>query len=155
VFLLALTEYDFSLFESSAAPQRAPLRPHPKTKQRREPMRQVNPLSEESMESKNEKALQTWKRSIVTYAIVSAVGLCLFAMVQSETEHHQAMVRQQLLQTQLTQEQQRNISYRTRIDRKFSLEVIQGIAINEYHMVPVEGGRVTYLNISRGDQLLN
>ena len=152
---MALTERDFALFESAAAPVREPLRPDPRTKPRRQPMRQVRPPREESMDSKKAKALVTWKRTLTTYAIVSAVGLCLFAMVQAETEYHRAMTQQQRLQVQLAREEQRNISYRTQIERKFSLEIIQDIAISQFHMVPVEGGRVTYLNIPRGDQLLD
>ena len=152
---MALTERDFAMFESAAAPQRAPQRPHPRTRPRRAPMRTVRPLREESVASKNARAAKTWKRTLTTFAIVSVVGFCLFAMVQSETEYHRAMVQQRELQVRLAQEEQRNISYRTQIERKFSLEIIQDIAINQYHMVPVEGGRVTYLNILRGDQLLD
>ena len=153
---MALTERDFSLFEpAAAAPQREPQRPHPKTKPRREPMRTVRPPREESLTSKNAKAQAAWKRSVVAWAIVSAVGFCLFAMVQSETAHHGAMAERQQLQAQLAVEQQRNISFRTQIERKFSLEIIQDIALNEYRMVPVEAGRVIYLNILRGDQLLD
>ena len=152
---MALTERDFALFESAAAPVREPQRPHPKTRPRREPMRQVRPPREESMQSKKAKASLVWKRSIVSYAIATAAGLCLFAMVQAEAEHHNAMVQQQRLQTQLSNVQQRNISYRTQIERMYSLEVIQDIALNQYRMVPIEGGRVTYLNILQGDQLLD
>jgi len=152
---MALTERDFSLFEPAAAPQREPQRPHPKTKPRREPMRSVRPPREESLTSKNAKAQTAWKRSVVAWAIVSAVGLCLFAMVQSETAHHGEIAARRQLQAQLAVEQQRNISYRTQIERKFSLEIIQDIALNEYRMVPVEGGRVIYLNILRGDQRLD
>ena len=152
---MALTERDFSLFEPAAAPVREPQRPHPKTKPRREPMRRVRPPQEESLESKKAKAQKVWRRSLATYAIVSAVGFCLFAVVQSETEHHRAVAERQQLQAQLAVAQQRNISYRTQIERQFSLEIIQDIALNEYRMVPVEGGRVTYLNIRRGDQLLD
>ena len=152
---MALSERDFSLFEPAAAPVRDPRRPHPKTKPRREPMRPVRPPREESLESKNAKAQKVWKRSLVTYAIVGAVGLCFFAIVQSETAHHQARAEHQQLQNQVAIEEQRNISLRTQIDRQFSLEIIQGIALNEYHMVPMEGGRVTYLNIVRGDRLLD
>ena len=153
---MPLTEYDFSLFEpaSSAAPVRAPVRPDPRTKPRREPIRPVRAPREESLESKNAKAHRVWMRSLVSYAIVSAVALCLFAVVQAETDYHRAMVRQARLYDQLSAAQQRNISYRTQIEHKYSLEVIQDVALNEYHMVPMEGGRVTYLNILRGDQLL-
>ena len=152
---MALTEYDFSLFESSAAPVREPARPHPKTKPRREPMRQVRPPREPSAESKQEKARQVWTRTLVSYAIVSAVGLCMFMVIQSQVDYHRATVQKARLETRLSNEQQRNMAYRTQIEHKFSLEVIQDIALNEYHMVPVEGNRVTYLNIMRGDQLLN
>jgi len=152
---MALTERDFTLFEPAAAPVREPQRPHPKTKPRREPMRPVRAPREESLDSKNAKAQQAWKRSIAAWAIVSAVGFCLFAMVQSETARHGEIARRQQLQAQHALEQQRNISFRTQIERQFSLEIIQDIALNEYRMVPVEGGRVIYLNILRGDLLLD
>jgi len=152
---MALSERDFSLFEPATAPVRDPRRPHPKTKPRREPMRSVRPPREEPVESKNAKAQKAWKRSLITYAIVGVVGFCLFAIVQSETAHHQARAEYQSLQHQVAVAEQRNISFRTQIDRQFSLEIIQDIALNEYHMVPMEGGRVTYLNILRGDRLLD
>jgi len=152
---MALTERDFAMFDSAAAPQRTPQRPHPKTRPRRQPLRQVSPPDEESLDVKNAKAQKVWKQSLVAYAIASVVGLCLFMVVQTETEHHRAIVQRQDLQAQLAVQQQRNISYRTQIERMFSLEIIQEIALNEYRMVPVQGGRVTYLNLERGDQLLD
>ena len=153
---MPLTEYDFSLFEpaSSAAPVRDPVRPHPKTKPRREPVRKVREPRGESLQSKNARARKVWKRTFATYAIVSVVGVCMFAVVQTEAARHQAYNEQQKLYQRLSVAQQQNASYRTQIDRKYSLEIIQGVALGEYRMVPVEGGRVTYLNIARGDQVL-
>jgi len=55
----------------------------------------------------------------------------------------------------LEQAQQRNIGYQTQIERKFSLEVIQNHAKEHLHMVPIEGGRVRYINVSRGDERLD
>jgi len=43
----------------------------------------------------------------------------------------------------------------TKIDRKYSLEVIQEAALRDYHMVPLESGRVTYLNLLQGDQRID
>jgi len=156
-------EEDFAMFvpsapaTSAAAPKRQPQRPHPKTKPRRErkPMRRVPALPQESIEAKNEKAKHVWKRTLVSYAIVTAVAFGLFSIVLSETAHYRAVSEHQQLQAILAVEQQRNISYRTQVDRMFSLEIVQDIALNQYRMVPVEAGRVTYLNIPRGDQRVN
>jgi len=150
-----LTERDFALFDSAAAPVRAPVRPDPRTKPRREPIRPVRSPREETIQTKKQKAQLVWRRTLVSYMIVSAVSLCLFLVIQSETEHHRAMVQQSRLESRLSSVQQRNIKFRADIEHMYSLEIIQDIALNEYHMVPVEGGRVTYLNILRGDQLLN
>ena len=147
---MPLTDYDFSLFEpaparSSAAPQ---------VKPRREPVREVRSPKGESLQAKNAKAHKVWMRSLISYAVVSAVGVCMFAVVQTELDYHRAMVKQQELRTTLSNEQQRNVNYRTQIDHMYSLEIVHNLALNEYHMVPIEGGRVTYLNILRGDQRL-
>ena len=118
-------------------------------------MRRVPALPQESIEAKNEKAKHVWKRTLVSYAIVTAVAFGLFSIVLSETAHYRAVSEHQQLQAILAVEQQRNISYRTQVDRMFSLEIVQDIALNQYRMVPVEAGRVTYLNIPRGDQRVN
>lgn len=165
---LPLREEDFAMFtsqKSAAAPQREPQRPHPKTKPRRErapapqrrerPVRQVPAMPEETMQAKNQKAKAVWKRTLVSYAVVTGVAFSLFAIVQSETAHYRAVRENHQLQAELSVVQQRNISYRTQVDRMFSLEVVQDLALNQYRMVPVEAGRVTYLNIPRGDQLLD
>jgi len=148
---MPLTEYDFALFEP--APTRTS--PAPQVKPRREPIHPVRPPKEEPLQSKNAKAHKVWMQSLVSYAIVSAVGLCMFAVIQTEVQHDQALAQQEKLYQQLSTVQQLNMSYHTQLERKYSLEVIQDVALNQYHMVPVEGGLVTYLNIGKGDQRLN
>jgi len=139
---MALTEADFALFEPAAAPQIKP---------KREPIRSVRPPREDPMELKNLKAHKVWMQSLVAYAVTGLVGLCLFLVVQAGAQHHTAMVENQRLTEQLKLAQQNNISYKAQLERKFSLEVIHDTALRVYHMVPVEGGRVKYLNISHGD----
>ena len=143
---MPLAEYDFSLFEPAAAPA------GPAVKPRRQPPRPVRPPKEESLQKKNAKAVKAWKQSLVSYAIVSVTGLCMFLVVQTEVGRHQAQVRYGQLQAQVQAMQQRNADYRTQLERKYSLEIIQDVALNQYHMVPIESGRVVYLNIPRGDQ---
>lgn len=143
---LPLTEADFALFEAVAAPQ---------VKPRREPVREVTPLKKESKQSQNERAHKVWMQSLIAYAVTGMVALCLFMVVQSEAGYHQTLTQQRTLYAQLEKAQQRNIDYQTQIERKFSLNIIQDYAKNQLHMVPVEGGRVTYVNVARGDQRLN
>ena len=147
---MALTERDYALFE----PARAPL-PPVKPKPKREPIRQVRPPREEPVQSKNERAHQIWMRSLAAYAVSGVVALCLFMVIQTEAEVHRAMVKQQELYNELEAVQQVNISCQTQLEHKFSLEVIQKAALEQYHMAPIESGRVTYLNIKRGDQRLD
>lgn len=144
--IMSLTEADLAMFEPAKAPQ---------TKPRREPIRQLRPPKEESIQSKNQKAHKVWIQSIAAYAITGIIAFCLFMVVQSGAQYHQALLQQKVLQEQLAVVQQNNVNYKARLERKYSLEVIHDTALNVYHMVPIEGGRVTYLNISRGDQRLD
>lgn len=147
---MALTEADFALFE----PSRVAV-PHAGAKPRREPIREVKPPGEEPRQSKDERARRAWTQTLIAYAVSGMVALCLFMVVQSEVEYHRAMVRQQALSARLEAAQQENISMQTKIDRKYSLEVIQEAALRDYHMVPLESGRVTYLNLLQGDQRID
>jgi hypothetical protein len=144
---MPLTERDFAMFE----PARAPL---PPAKPKQPPVRAVQSPAEESLASKKAREHKVWMQSLVAYAVSGVVALCLFMVVQSETARHRAMVEQRNLFSQLETVQQRNINYQTQIERKYSLELVQNIALQQYHMVPIEGGRVTYLNVLRGDQRL-
>ena len=143
---MALTEADFDLFKVNAAPQIKP---------KREPIHSMRQPKGDSMELKNLKARKAWMQSLAAYAVTALVGLCLFLVVQAGAQHHTAMVENQRLTEQLKIAQQNNISYKSQLERKFSLEVIHDTALRKYYMVPVEGGLVKYLNISHGDQRLN
>ena len=143
---MALTEADFEMFKTSAAP---PVKP------RREPMRPVRPPGGDPVDEKNQKAHKVWMQSLVAYAVTGLVALCLFMVVQSGAQYHTELVENRQLTEQLRLAQQNNINYKAQLDRRFSLEVIHNTALREYHMVPVESGRVTYLDISHGDQRLD
>jgi len=143
---MALTEADFALFEPAAAPQIKP---------KREPMHSVRAPKGDSMEQKNLKAHKAWMQSLAAYAVTGVVGLCLFLVVQAGAQHHTATVENQRLTERLKTVQQNNISYQSQLERRFSLEIIHDTALREYHMVPVEGGLVKYLNITHGDQRLD
>ena len=147
---MPLTEADFALFEP--APAAAPA---PRAKPRRQPMREVKPLKKADRQSQNERAHKVWMQSLIAYAVCGIVALCLFMVVQSEAGYHKALVEQRSLMATLEQAQQRNIGYQTQIERKYSLEIIQNHAQKQLHMIPVEGGRVSYINVSRGDERLN
>lgn len=144
---MALTEADFALFETSSAA--------PEIKPKREPVRPMRPPKEPSMELKNRRALKSWKQSGIACAVTALVGLCLFLVIQSGAQQHTSMVENQRLTEELKVAQQDNISYKAQLERKFSLQVIHNTALREFHMVPVEGGRVKYLNILHGDQRLD
>ena len=142
---MALTEADFALFETSAVPAQP----------RREPMRPVRSPGGDSLEEKNLKAHRAWMQSLVAYAVTGLVALCLFLVVQSGAQYHTALVENQRFTERLQLAQQNNINYKAQLDRRFSLEVIHNTALRDYHMVPVESGRVTYLDVSLGDQRLD
>jgi hypothetical protein len=72
-----------------------------------------------------------------------------------ENRHHQEIVEHQILQVELAREHERNLSFRTQMEQMFSLEIVQDIAVNQLRMVPVQGGRVSYLNMLRGDVRLD
>ncbi|MCL2195247.1 MAG: hypothetical protein FWB76_04780 [Oscillospiraceae bacterium] len=145
----------FAMFESAAAPVREPVRPHPNTKPRRDVQRKPNlrlvPEPTQSVEKKNEHARQTWKRFFTSAVVIGLVGACAFGVILMENRHHQVIVEHQQLQIELAREHERNLSFRTQIEQMFSLEIVQDIAVNQLRMVPVQGGRVTYLNMQRGD----
>jgi len=143
---MALTEADFALFDTSAAPQ---------VKPKREPIRPVRQPRGDSLEAKNLKAHKVWMQSLATFAVTGIVGLCLFLVVQAGAQQHTAMVENQKLTEQLRIAQQNNISYKAQLERKFSLQVIHNTALREFHMVPIDGGRVKYLNITHGDRRLD
>jgi len=143
---MPLTDDFFAPFEPSAVPQAKP---------RREPLRPLRPSKEDPMELKNLRAHKVWMQSLVAYAVTGLVGLCLFLVVQTGAQYHTALVKNQELSEQLKLAQQNSISYKAALERKFSLEVIHNTALRDYHMVPVEAGRVKYLNISHGDQRLD
>jgi len=143
---LTLTEADFDLFRDTAAPQIKP---------KREPIHSMREPKGDTMEQKKRKEHKAWKQSLVAYAVTGLAGLCLFLVVQAGAQHHTAMVENQRLAEQLKVAQQNNISYKSQLERKFSLEVIQDTALRKYHMVPIEGGLVKYLNITHGDQRLD
>jgi len=143
---MALTEADFALFESSAAPRIKP---------KREPIHPMRQPKGDSIEQRNLKAHKVWMQSLVAYAVTGLVGLCLFLVVQTGAQQHTSMMENQRLIEQLKIAQQNNINYKTQLERKFSLEVIHDTALRKYHMVPVEGGLVKYLNITHGDQRLD
>ena len=142
---MALTEADFALFEPAA----------PEIKPRREPIHSLRAPKGDSMEQKNQKAHKVWMQSLAAYAVAGVVGLCLFMVVQAGAQHHTAMVENQRLIERLKTVQQNNISYQSQLERRFSLEIIHDTALRQYHMVPVEGGLVKYLNITHGDQRLD
>ena len=144
---MPLTDDFFAPFENTA--------PAPQIKPRREPMRPMRPPKEDPMEMKNLKAHRVWMQTLVAYAVTGVVGLCLFLVVQTGAQYHTALVDNQQLGNRLKLAQQNNISYKAALDRRFSLEVIHKTALQEYHMVPVEAGRVKYMNISHGDQRLD
>ncbi|MCL2301106.1 MAG: hypothetical protein FWC27_13265 [Firmicutes bacterium] len=146
--LVALTEADFAFFEEKEAAE-------PQYKLKREPIHSIRAPKGESMEQKNLKARKSWMQSLVAFAVTGLVGVCLFLVVQAGAQHHASMVENQRLTEQLKIAQQNNISYKTQLERKFSLEIIQNTALRKYHMVPVEGGLVKYLNITHGDQRLD
>ncbi|MDR2753484.1 MAG: hypothetical protein LBB50_04160 [Oscillospiraceae bacterium] len=140
---MPLTERDFAMFE--------PARTQPQKKPQ-EPIRKVQDPEGESLGSKKLREHKVWMQSLVAYAVSGAVTLGLLMMIQTETQHHRATVENQLLLQQLQNARQRNISVKTQIERKYSLEMIQDTALRTYHMVPVEGRRVTYLQQPLGDQ---
>jgi len=151
---MALTEADYALFE----PARVNMpyaQPKPQIKPRREPIREVRPPREEPRHTKNERARRVWAQTLIAYAVSGVVALCMFMVVQTEVEHHRAMVHQRDLTARLETARQENISMQTRIDRKYSLEIIQEAALRDYHMIPIESGRVTYLNILQGDRRID
>jgi len=143
---MTLTQADLDMFGESTAPQIKP---------RREPIHSVREPKGDSMEQKKHKEHKAVKQSLVAYAVTGLVGLCLFLVVQAGAQQHTALVENQQLTEQLKIAQQNNISYKSRLERKFSLEVIQNTALRKYHMVPVEVGLVKYLNIPHGDQRLD
>jgi len=144
---MPLTDDFFAPFENTA--------PAPQIKPKREPLRPMRPTKEDPMELKNLRAHKVWMQSLVAYAVTGLVGLCLFMVVQTGAQYHTALVENQRLSDQLKLAQQNNISYKAALDRRFSLEVIHNTALRDFHMVPVEAGRVRYLNISHGDQRLD
>ena len=156
---LPLTEADFALFEPVAAVggSTAPaVRTRPaKGRPSASPVRELKPLRRESKQSQNEKALKAWKQSLTAYAVCGVVALGLFMVVQSGAGYHQALMEQRQLMVTLEQAQQRNIGCQTLIERRFSLERIQKHAKEQLHMIPVEDGRVHYINVSRGDERLD
>ncbi|MCL2446536.1 MAG: hypothetical protein FWD06_07205 [Oscillospiraceae bacterium] len=149
----------FAMFESAAAPVRKPVHPHPNTKPRRDqqqrPDLRLVPQPKQSIKEQNAHARQTWKRFLTSATIIGIVGACAFGVIYMENRHHQVIVEHQQLQVELAREHERNLSFRTQIEQMFSLEIVQDIAINQLRMVPVQGGRVTYLNMQRGDQRLD
>jgi len=144
---MALTEADFALFETRAA--------EPQIKPKREPVRPVRQPKAEPLELKKVKAHKSWQQSLIAFAVTGLAGLCLFLVVQAGAQHQTAMVENRQLTEQLQVAQQNNISYKSQLERKFSLEIIQNTALKQYHMTPVEGGLVKYLNITHGDQRLD
>jgi len=166
---LPLTDADFALFEepaaAAAAPQQRPARGRPSARPARQPavhkpavqkpaVQAVKPLKGESRQSKDDRAHKVWIQSLTAYAVCGIVAFCLFMVIQSGAGYHQALMEQRQLMVSLQQAQQRSIGYQTQIERKFSLEVIQNYAKDELHMIPIEGGRVTHINVSRGDERL-
>ena len=147
---MALTEADFAMFEPASIAI-----PHVKVKPRREPIREVRPPREESRQSKQARASLVWRQTLIAYAVSGIVALGLFMVVRAEVSIHEAMARQSELHAQLEAVKQENISMQTRIDRKYSLEVIREAALYEYRMVPIESGRVIYLNSLQGDQRID
>jgi len=149
----------FAMFESAAAPVREPVRPHPNTKPRRQQQHKPNlrlvPQPKQSIEEKNVQARQTWKRFFASATVIGIVGACAFGVIYMENRHHQVVVEHQQLQQQHDYEHARHLRLRAQIDQMFSLDIVQDIAINQLRMVPVQGGRVTYLNMQRGDQRLD
>jgi len=143
---LTLTEADFDLFRETAAPQIKP---------KREPIHSMRQPKGDSMEQKKHKEHKVRRQSLVACSVTGLVGLCLFLVVQAGAQQHTALVENQRLTEQLKIAQQNNISYKTQLERKYSLEVIQNTALRKYHMVPVEVGLVKYLNITHGDQRLD
>ena len=159
---LPLTEADFALFDSSAATAAAPAsqprpaRGRPSARPARKPAVQaVKPMRRESQQSKNDRAHKIWMQSLTAYAVCGIVAFCLFMVIQSGAGYHQALMEQRQLMVSLQQAQQRSIGYQTQIERKFSLEVIQKHAKEQLHMIPIENGRVTPINVSRGDERLD
>ena len=144
---MPLTDDFFAPFENNA--------PAPEIKPRREPLRPLRPTKEDPMELKNLKAHKVWMQTLVAYAVTGLVGLCLFMVVQTGAQYHTGLVENQQLSERLKLAEQNNISYKAALERKFSLEVIHKTALQVYYMVPVEAGRVRYMNISRGDQRLD
>lgn len=149
----------FAMFESAAAPVREPVRPHPGTKPRREQQRKPNlrlvPQPTQTIKEKNEHARQTWQRFLASATVIGLVVACAFGVIFMENRHHQVVVEHQQLQAELAREHERNLSFRTQMEQMFSLEIVQDIAVNQLRMVPVQGGRVNYLNMQRGDVRLN
>ena len=143
---MPLTDDFFAPFEASAVPEIKP---------KREPLRPMRPSEGDPMELKNAKAHKVWMQSLIAYAVTGLVGLCLFMVVQTGAQYHTALVENQRLSDRLALAQQNNVSYKAQLERKFSLEVIHKTALQDYYMVPVEAGRVRYLNISHGDQRLD
>jgi len=155
---LPLTDADFALFEeptAAAAPQQRPARGKTSARPVHKPaMQAVKPLRGESRQSKDDRAHKVWIQSLTAYAVCGIVAFCLFMVIQSGASYHQALMEQRQLMVSLQQAQQRSIGYQTQIERKFSLEIIQNYAKDQLHMIPVEGGRVTPINVSRGDERL-
>lgn len=146
---MALTEADFALFETEPVPYAEP------AQQKRGPIKTVKPLKDESVQDKKDKGRRVFIQSLIAYAVTGVVALCLFLVIQSGAQYHVALLEQQQLRQELELAQQDNINYKAQLERKYSLEVIQNTALQQFHMVPIEGGRVTYLNITHGDQRLS
>jgi hypothetical protein len=142
---MALTEADYALFE----PVRVSV---PYTQPGREPIRELRPPKEEPRRSKDERARRAWTQTKVAFVVSGAVALGLFMVIQTEVGYHRALVRQNELNRRLEAAQQENVGLQSKIERKYSLEVIREAALHEFHMAPIESARVIYLNLPQGDQ---
>ncbi|MDR2524719.1 MAG: hypothetical protein LBC83_00775 [Oscillospiraceae bacterium] len=149
----SVTERDFEMF---AVPASAPVpgrRPAARPAPVREP-RVLPAKAEESFKRKKEKARIAWKKTAVAFGVSAVVSLCLFGATGAELSFLQANNEKQALLQELNYQREVAINRQAAIEQKYSLEIVQDYALNKLHMVPIEGGRMWYLQHPGGDTVL-
>ncbi|MCL2107223.1 MAG: hypothetical protein FWH26_09260 [Oscillospiraceae bacterium] len=157
---MPFTQADYDMFTSAAARDRgsaAPARRQPERRpeKKRKSFSTVPQKPEASLEKKKARARDAWKTTAIAYGVSAVVAVSLFAGVQTQLARVQALNQQQELYAQLDQEEQRGLARRSAVEQKFSLESIQEYALKHLRMVPIEGGRIVYIETAQGDRVLS
>ncbi|MDR1927526.1 MAG: hypothetical protein LBQ33_02680 [Oscillospiraceae bacterium] len=154
---MPLSQADFDLFAPlPAAPDATPAHKVPgKAKPEKRGRPHALPRQPEApMQVKRQKERKVMKQSLIAWGTSALVWLCLFACVEVEVDYQQALRVQQQLFVQLEEEKQRSIGAQAEVERKYSLDIVHEYALQQLHMVPIEGSRVTYITSSYGDRVL-